>query len=171
MAVASKFWTPPAIETIAHKDKEGYDQLSLERWTYKVLDWGPGAKTIWGRSIPEILPLINDRLVRLDGFSPAEIMLGFVPKWKVMQGHVKKTRPDIRHGATREAIQLEVEEIDEGPEGLLIERMMDQKRRNSELLWSDQYRKITRHMKGIHKPPDRIPMAESDHPSLLVSDF
>lgn len=166
-AVAAKFWTPPALEPVLHEDKEDHDQLSLKRWTYKVLDCGPGAKTIWGRSTPEILPLINDRLVHLDGFSPAEIMLGFVPKWKVMQRHVKETWPDIRHGATQEAIQMEVEEIEEGPEGLLIERMMDENGKNSKLLWSDRYRKITRHMKGRHKPPNRIPRAIQS----LFSDF
>ena len=31
VALASKFWTPPAIETIAFKDKEGCDQLSLDK--------------------------------------------------------------------------------------------------------------------------------------------
>ena len=46
VALASKFWTPPAIETIALKDKEGCNQLSLDRWVYKAPDQGLGAKTI-----------------------------------------------------------------------------------------------------------------------------
>ena len=94
-AVASKSWTPPAIETIAHKDKAGYDQLLLRKWTYKVLDRGPGAKTIWGRSIPKILALINGQLVRLHGFSPAEILLGNMEGhgriWKLVECSVSVT--------------------------------------------------------------------------------
>ena len=123
-AVAAKFWTLPAI---AHKDKEGYDQLLLKRWTYKVLDRGPGAKTIWGRSIPEILPSVNGRLVRLHGFTPAEIMLGFVPDWKVTRGNAQEVMPDITHGTMREATPGEVEEIEAGPKGLRIERMIDRR--------------------------------------------
>lgn len=63
MAVAAKFCTPPAIEPGAHKDNEGHNELLLKRWTCKA-DWGPGAKIIWGRSIPKILHLMNvlDRL-------------------------------------------------------------------------------------------------------------
>lgn len=167
-AVAAKFWTPPAIEPVAHKDKEGYDQLLLKRWTYKVPDRGPGAKTIWGRSIPEVLPSINGRLVRLHGFSPAEIMLRFVLKWKVMQGHAQEARPDITHGAMREAKQGKVEDMEERPEGLSVEKMIDEKGRNNEL-WFDQYRKITRDMKGTHKPPDRIPRTKSSHLSFSIS--
>lgn len=34
-AVAAKFFTPLRIELIAQKE---IDQLSLKRWTYKVLD-------------------------------------------------------------------------------------------------------------------------------------
>ena len=58
-AIVAKFYTPPAIEPVAYKNKEGHDQLLLKRWTCKV-DWGPGAKMIWGRSIPKILHLMND---------------------------------------------------------------------------------------------------------------
>lgn len=64
-AVVAKFRTGPAVKCIAHEDKEGYDQLLLKRGTCKVLDRGLEAKTIWGHSIPKILPLINCRLVRL----------------------------------------------------------------------------------------------------------
>ena len=49
--VAAKFTTPLAIESVAHEEKKGYDRLLLKRWTCKV-DWGPGTKTIWGRSVP-----------------------------------------------------------------------------------------------------------------------
>ena len=49
----------------------------VRKW---VLDRGPGAKMNWGRIIPEILPPINGRLIRLHGFTPGEIMLGFVPE-------------------------------------------------------------------------------------------
>ena len=111
---------------------------------------------------------MNGRLVRLHGFTPAKIMLGYVPEWKVTHREMQKVMPGNMHGAMREAIQGKMGEIEERPERLSIEKMIDGKRRNRELLWSDQHRQITRHIKGIHKPPDRIPMAESDHPSLLV---
>ena len=68
--------------------------------------------------------LINSRLVRLHGFIPAEIMLGFVPQWKVTHGDAQ----GIAQGAMREAAQEEVEEIEEGPEGLKIERMIDERK-------------------------------------------
>ena len=112
-AVATKFLTPPAIVPVAHKDKEGYDQLSLKRWTYKVLDWGPGAKTIWGRSIPKILPLMNGQLVRLHGFIPAEIML--------------VGTSEVAQGVIEEATQGDVNEMEEGPEGFIIERLVDRR--------------------------------------------
>ncbi len=59
VAVAAKFWTLPALEPVLHKETEGHDQSSLKRWTYKELDWRPGAKAIWRRSIPKILHLTN----------------------------------------------------------------------------------------------------------------
>lgn len=85
-----------------------------------MLDWGSGVKTIWGRRIPKILPMINGRLVYLNGFSPAEIILRFMPKWKVMQGQAQETQPNIRHGATREATLGDVEGIEKGLEESLI---------------------------------------------------
>lgn len=84
-AVAAKFWIPPALEPVLHKDTEGHDQLPLKRWTYKVLDWGGGAKTIWERSIPEIFP-----------FTTVKTMFGFMPKWKAIDGDVQEIRPDFQ---------------------------------------------------------------------------
>lgn len=55
-------------------------QLVISQVRKWVLDRGPGAKMIWRRSIPEIIPSINGRLVRLHGFTPSEIMLGYVPE-------------------------------------------------------------------------------------------
>ena len=98
-------------------------------------------------------------------------MLGFVPKWKVIQGLVQKTRPDIRHGAMREAAQEDVKEIEEGLEESLIEKMMDDNGKSSKLLWFNLYQKITRHMKGTHKPPDWISRAGSPSIFLLLSFF
>ncbi|MCJ1348199.1 hypothetical protein MMC31_006430, partial [Peltigera leucophlebia] len=107
------------------------------------------------------MSLINGRLVRLHGFTPAKIMLGYVSEWKLTQGEVQEVMPGNTHGAMQEAIQEKMEEIEIRPEGLSIEKMIDGKGRNSELLWSDQYRKITRDMKGTRRPPDPIPRAKS----------
>lgn len=95
-------------------------------------------------------------------------MLGFVPKWKALDGHAQVIRPDITPGFMRKAPQGEVEEMEERPEKLLFERMMGKKGKNIELVWSDHYRKITRRRRGTHKPPDRISKAESNDPSLFV---
>lgn len=62
-------------------------------------------------------------------------MLEFAPKWNIIEGHI----PEF----LREVIQGEVEDLREIPEGLLIGKMIDQKRKNTKLLWSGQYWKIT----------------------------
>ncbi|MCJ1343817.1 hypothetical protein MMC31_002014 [Peltigera leucophlebia] len=105
-AVPTKFLTPPVIKSVAHEDKEGCDGLLLKRWTCKV-DWGPEAKTIWGRSIPKILHLMNGRPVRLDAFPPAEIMLGFIPEWKVTH---REVRPDISPKDIQDTTEREIME-------------------------------------------------------------
>lgn len=156
------------METTAPKDGERYNQLLLKSWTYKVLDRGPGAKRIWGRGISKILPLINGQLLRLHRFTTTKIVPGFAPKRKAMDGHTQEIRPDITHVCMREAIQGEIGELEETPEGLLIEKIIDENGKSSKLLWFNPYRKIIPDMKGTHKPPDRIPRAERYHPSLLV---
>ena len=102
-------------------------QLVISQVRKWVLDRGPGAKTIWGRSIPKILPSVNGRLVRLHGFIPAEIMLGFIPKWKVTHRNVQQVAPDIMHETTRETTLGEIYEIEEGPKRLKIEKMIDRR--------------------------------------------
>lgn len=72
----------------------------LKWWAYKI-DWELVTKMIWGRSISKILQLINDQPVCLDGFFPVEIMLRYVPKWKIIY---EKTQ-DIMLGITHRAIQ------------------------------------------------------------------
>lgn len=74
--------------------------IQVRKW---VLNQGPGAKTIWGRSIPDIMPLINDRLVRLHGFISAKTMLGFVTDWKAMNGsNARADRRDLTKGYRRD---------------------------------------------------------------------
>ena len=114
------------------------------------------------------MPLMNGRLVRLHGFTPAKIMLGYVPEWKVTHREMQKVMPGNMHGAMREAIQGKMGEIEEGPERLNIEKMIEGRSRNNKLLWSDQYRKICRVTKEIHKPPDWILRANSNHLSLSI---
>ena len=54
-------------------------------------------------------------------------MLGFVPKWKVTHRNTKQVAPDITHETTREATPGEIYEIEEGPEGLRIEKIIDRR--------------------------------------------
>ena len=39
----------------------------IRKW---VLDRGPGEKGYWGRSLQQILPAVNGRLIRLQVFTP-----------------------------------------------------------------------------------------------------
>lgn len=57
-------------------------QLVISQIRLWVRQKGPQARTMWGRAIPEIMPAINGRLMRLHGFTPAEILLGFIPEWR-----------------------------------------------------------------------------------------
>ena len=54
-------------------------------------------------------------------------MLRFVPEWKVTHRNAQQVAPDITHETTREATPGEIYEIEEGPEGLRIERMIDRR--------------------------------------------
>ena len=55
-------------------------------------------------------------------------MLGFVPEWKVTHKNAHEVIPDITNETTQEATPGEVYEIEEGPKGLRIERMIDRRR-------------------------------------------
>ena len=46
---------------------------------------GPQAKRIWGGAVPQIMPNINGRLLRIHGFTPAELMMGYNPEWTVFE--------------------------------------------------------------------------------------
>ena len=102
-------------------------QLVISQVRKWVLNRGSRAKTIWRRSIPKILPSVNGGLVRLHGLTPTEIILGFVPEWKITQKNAHEVIPDITNETTRQATPEEVYEIEEEPEELRIERMIDRK--------------------------------------------
>lgn len=51
----------------------------VRKW---VLAKGPRAKVVWSKSLPEVLPSINGRLIRIHEFTPSEILMGHVPEWK-----------------------------------------------------------------------------------------
>lgn len=65
------------------------------------------------------------------------MMLEFVLKRKVMEGHTKETRPNITYAAIQEATQKRMKKIEERLKKLNIEKIIDKMRRNSELLWSN----------------------------------
>lgn len=102
-------------------------QLVISQVRKWVLERGPGAKPIWGRSIPGIMPSIDGRLVRLHGFTPAEIILGFVPEWKVTHAVAQEVTPEGAHGLIEEAIQRDGDEMEEGPERLRIEKLVERR--------------------------------------------
>ena len=52
----------------------------IRRWVYEK---GSQARNNWGRSFPQIMPNINGRLLRFQGFTPAEILMGYNPQWTV----------------------------------------------------------------------------------------
>lgn len=148
-AEATKFSTPVAIESVAHKDKKRLWQAIIEKMGRAKVDWGPEAKTIWGRSISKILHLMNGRSVRLHSFTPSEIMLGYVPEWKNMYGKAQDVMPGITLGAMQEAEQEKAKDMEKRRKGLGIEKVIGKKRKNNELLWSDQYWTICQVMKEI----------------------
>ena len=102
-------------------------QLVISQVRKWVLYRGLGVKTVWGRSIPKILPSVNGQLVCLHGFTLVENMLGFLLEWKVTYRNAQRIASDIIHETTREAIPGETDEIGEGPEGLRIERIIDRR--------------------------------------------
>ena len=100
-------------------------QLVISQVKKWVLDRGPGAKTIWGCSIPKILPSVNGWLVRLHGFTLAEIMLGFVPEWRITKTH--RDTSEVPPRFIEKALQEDVDEMEEGLEGLRIEKLIDRR--------------------------------------------
>lgn len=86
---------------------------------------GTCSKNDLGTQHTEILPSVNGRLVRLHGFTPAEIILGFVPEWRITNTH--RDTPGVPLGFIEEALQEDIDEMEEGPEGLRIERLLDRR--------------------------------------------
>lgn len=80
MALALKSWTPCTIKKIKLKDKESFNQLSLNKWVYKVDNQALRAKTIWKCTLPKIKFLINKKLVYLYSFTCAKIILEYMLK-------------------------------------------------------------------------------------------
>ncbi len=142
-------------------------QLVISQVRKWMLDRGPGAKTIWGRSNPEILPSVNGRLVRLYRFTPSEIIVGFVPEWKITQMSAHEVIPDITNETTREATPGEVYEIEERPVGLILKRIIDGK--------EEQRTFAVRSISENHTRQERKTRAEWTKPRVgdwvLVRDF
>lgn len=118
------FTAPPKSgPLIIHPSSRGVVERNMQLVIIQVRKWvlnqGPGAKMIWGSSIPDIMPSINDRLVRLHGFISAKTMLGFVTDWKVMNANASGVTP----GLIEETLQKDIDEMGEGPEELKIWRL------------------------------------------------
>jgi hypothetical protein len=55
-------------------------QLVRSRLTAHAIERGPIGKKQWGLAIPQAMLSINSRLVKIHGFTPGEIMLGYQPR-------------------------------------------------------------------------------------------
>lgn len=40
------------------------------------------------------MPAINERLIQMHRFTPSEILMGYVPKWKIGSGEYKEIASD-----------------------------------------------------------------------------
>lgn len=85
-----------------------------------------------------------------------------------MYGKAQDVMPGITLGAMQEAEQDKAKDMEKRRKGLGIEKLIGKKRKNNELLWSDQYWTICQVMKEIHRPPDRILRAKSNRLSLSI---
>ena len=52
---------------------------------------GNSEQSYWGRALPEVMPNINGRLLRVHGYTPSEILLGYNATWK----YEPNNSPDI----------------------------------------------------------------------------
>lgn len=130
-----ELWAVPKFEPLSVILCEKNMRLVITQVRKWVLDKRPGAKMKWGRSIPEIYRQSMVRPVRPHGFTPAEIMLGFVPEWRITNPH--RNIPGVLPGFIKEALQEDVNEIEEGPEGLSIERLVGKEdERRTLAVWS-----------------------------------
>lgn len=72
---------------ISHPSSVGLVERNVQLVLAQIRRWcaerGPRARLSWGRSIPQIMPNINGRLLRIHGFTPAEILMGYKPEWKI----------------------------------------------------------------------------------------
>lgn len=85
-----------------------------------------------------------------------------------MHGKVQDVVLGSMHGAIQEAEQGKAKDMEKRQKRLGIEKMIEKRRRNNELLWSNQYRKICRVMKEIHRSPDQTLRAKRNHLSLSI---
>lgn len=92
-----------ATAPISHPSSVGLVERNVQLILSQIRKWvhakGPQARRIWGRSIPEILPNINGRLLRIHGFTPAQILLGFNPQWQHPQPEVDQATIDVTTGS------------------------------------------------------------------------
>lgn len=72
---------------ISHPSSVGLVERNVQLVMAQIRRWvnskGTEARNFWGVAIPQIMPNINGRLLRIHGYTPAEILMGFNPKWNV----------------------------------------------------------------------------------------
>ena len=120
----------------------------LRKWVYEK---GSQARTYWGRGLPEIMPNINGRLLRVHGFTPAEILMGFNPEWKV---------PSLSRNADAEIVDVTVPEMD-----LQYWEQKRQERREGSLLALTNYQaRLQAKARALWTPPKAGDL-------VLVRDF
>ena len=77
---------------------------------------------------------MNDQPVCIDNFSILEIILGYVPEWKIMYRKAQDMMLSILHRAMQEAEQGKAKDLEKKEKRLGIKKMIDKRRRNNKLL-------------------------------------
>lgn len=91
--------TEVSLAPISHPSSVGLVERNVQLVIAQVRQWcherGPEAKRVWGRSLPAIQPNINGRLLRIHGFTPGEILMGYNPRWHVTKAKDDKAGNDV----------------------------------------------------------------------------
>lgn len=90
MSLFQSHGTHVTTAPISHPSSVGLVERNVQLVMAQIRRWcharGPQAKLVWGRALPEVMPNINGRLLRVHGFTPAEILMGYNPEWKIVKG-------------------------------------------------------------------------------------
>ena len=129
---------------ISHPSTVGLSERNVQLVLAQIRKWvyekGPQSKAIWGRALPQIMPNINSRLLRIQGFTPAEILMGYNPQWNVTRHGEERDPPTNNNDVTVSAENAEYwqERRKEIQDGVLLALTSNQARMQakSSALWT-----------------------------------